>query len=332
LSNHSHLWQQSGLDQVERHLVEFLANEKMQTLGNAVRRKTADVIADVLMQLHLAIQSHQMPLEKLQQCLGIFEKKIKEIQQQRQSAADLLSGDRKRMHEALENHSEQLRAEARQYLEGSVKEALARKGGLEINEGLIRDILLDTIPGYFEHQLGSTTEQFRRRMAEVLRPHQVRADQIIETLRRAASELFDIPYHAPESDKAFEIIRQPYWVTHQWSSTLSPIPKGLLNGFLPTETRRKSVLKRVNAEIHALVLSNVENLRWAIYQSIDQTFNKFGSTLDQRLADTLTATYGAISAAMDRRQKQSSEAEEEISHWKTALTELNALQGWLSKE
>lgn len=46
---------------------------------------------------------------------------------------------------------------------------------------------------------------------------------------------------------------------------------------------------------------NVENLRWPTFQSIDQTFNRFGRASDQRLQATTTTTHGAVRAAMDRK-------------------------------
>ena len=55
LSKDTELWRRSGLADVDRHLVEFLAGEKSQALRDAVRRKAADVVADVLTRLEEAI-------------------------------------------------------------------------------------------------------------------------------------------------------------------------------------------------------------------------------------------------------------------------------------
>ena len=326
LTGDSRLWRQSGLEEVEHHLVEFLANEKSQTLHEAVGRKAGDVIADVMMRLHLAMRSLQMPLEELEKSLEIFERKIKEVQRQRLSAGDLLAGDQKRMHEFLEEHAKDLRAAAREYFESVVKETLAHQDGKDVNEKVIQATLSEAIPGYFEHQTGLTTELFQKRMTEALRPHQERAEELIEMIRRAAAELFEVPYHAPETERAFEMVRRPYWVTHTWITRLNPIPNGVVDKLLPPKTRRRRILKRVNAQISALVLSNVENLRWATYQSINETFRRFGSILDERLVDTITATHGAIRAAMEQRQKQGELVSQKVSRLKTAMHELTRLQ------
>jgi GTP-binding protein EngB required for normal cell division len=322
------LWASSGLAQVERHLVEFLASEKAAALREAVGRKAGDTLAEGLMRLRLALRSLQMPLEELRQRMGIFETKITEAQRQRVAAGDLLAGDCRRMHDFLEEHAVELRARAQEYLSGIVHEAIARNG--HAGEEAVQEALAEAIPGYFEHQTGQTTERFRHRMAETLRPHQQRADELIESVRKAAAELFDVPYHAPESADAFEMVQQPYWVTHKWSSTLSPIPVGLIDRLMPATARQKRLRRRLLDQVAELVVSNVESLRWATFQSIDQTFGRFGSALDQRLADTIVATHGAIRAALDRRRSQAGTASREAARLESAIAELERLRLGLS--
>jgi hypothetical protein len=222
------------------------------------------------------------------------------------------------------------RAKAREYLEGVAKKALSDNGIRDPDQDAVEAALAEAIPRYFEHQTGAATETFRQRMAEVLQPHQLRADELIESIRRTAAELFDVPYRAPESSRAFEMVHQPYWVTHQWSSRLSPIPPTLIDRFVPTKTRLRRVQKRIMEQIGRLVLSNVEKLRWATFQSIDQTFKRFGATLDQRLDATTTATHGAVRAAMDRRQQQSELVSREVTRLEEAITELADIQTALS--
>jgi len=321
------LWTASGMAQVERHLVEFLANEKAAALREAVGRRAADALSEALMRLRLALRSLQMPLDDLQQRLSLFEGKIEEARRQRISAGDLLAGDNRRMHEFLEEHAEHLRRQASEYLGGIVHGALSRNG--QPGEEDVQNALAEAIPGYFEHQVGQTTELFRQRMIGALRPHQQRADELIESVRKSAAELFDVPYHAPESADAFEMVRQPYWVTHRWSSTLSPIPTGLIDRLLPASAQQKRIRRRLLGQVGELVVPNVENLRWATFQSIDQTFTRFGSTLDRRLADTIAATHGAIRAAMDRRRSQGETVSKEAVRLEAAISEMERLRSSL---
>ena len=82
----------------------------------------------------------------------------------------------------------------------------------EVNEGTVMDALAAEVTVFFQSSAEDVSQRFGRHVSETLRPHQQRADDLIELIRRAAAELFEIPYHAPESSEAFEMKRRPYWV------------------------------------------------------------------------------------------------------------------------
>ena len=69
LCGDSELWTQSGIREVENHLICFLASEKTNALREALGRKVRDVIEDVLLRLRLSIKSLQLPLEDLEERL-----------------------------------------------------------------------------------------------------------------------------------------------------------------------------------------------------------------------------------------------------------------------
>lgn len=306
-------WRNSGLEQLERYLIDFLRNEKFAVLQEALARKARDVLEEVTMKLRLAVRSLEMPLDDLRQRLGIFEQKLTEIQRERVAASDLMAGDRRRTHEFLAKHTEAFRVKLRGYLKGIVEETVAKDGdNLLMREDAVREALAEAIPGYCEHHAGETTSLLSRRVADVLSPHQQRAEQLIASVRKAAAELFDVPYHAPESAGAFVSVDQPYWVTHQWDVSLRLLPPGFWDHFLPPLMRRRRLQKRLMDQMDTLITRNIENLRWTAYQSIDETFRRFGWQLDERLAQTIVATHGAVQAAMAKRRQHSAIAADEI--------------------
>ncbi len=320
------LLQESGLVKVEQRLVDFLSNEKEQTLHGAIEGKARDIIASLLMRLRLEQRSLELPIEELQQRLAVFERSIGEVTLQRQSASDLLSGDKKRMLLFLEEHALQIRIEARNYLDGIITETVANAGNSAIGEDEYHKALAAAIPGWFEHQSGETTALFRQRMSAILKPHQQRADQLIELIRKKAADLFDIPYYAPESKHAFKMVRRPSWVTHKWYSTFSPINSASINRLLPAGLRKKRVLKRLGKQTDALITANVENLRWAMYQSINESFRHFSSELDERLSGVLNDTQGAIRAAMKEQRQQGEAVSDRREQLKQVIADFNLLQ------
>lgn len=320
------LWAQSGLAEVEDHLLNFLVAEKTEVLQTALARKAADLIADVLLRLQLTLRSLQMPLTTLAERLQLFEQKLVEAEQQRLLAGDLLAGDQRRLVAFLEEQAEQLRQKARAYLSRVVEEALAETGAKAPDERAVQDALAGAIPGFFERELDNLKRTFERQVAEALPPHRRRAEELVETVRRNAAELFDIPYQALAGSDTFMLSREPYWVTQQGGATLSPFPPGLMERLLPAGYRRSRLRRRLADQIETLTLRNVENLRWATLQSLDQTCRRFRAALDERLRETIAATQGAIQIAYARRQEQTAAIAAEVAHLESAGQALEQIQ------
>jgi SpoVK/Ycf46/Vps4 family AAA+-type ATPase len=326
-ANDAASWTSSGLDRVQAHLIEFLAREKSAALRVAVTRKAVDLLEDALLRLRLAIRSLRLPLDELQARLAKFEQTIQQIETERLAADDLVRGEQRRMHAFLEDQAEALRGKARTSLQSTVTQGLEHLGDRGLfDESAVRDRLAEEIPGFFERQMGDTTALFREKVASGLRPHQERADRLIGSVREAAATLFDIPFRAPVSDDAYELIREPYWVTRSWTSSLNPIPRGLADRLLPARMRRMKVERNLMNQVETLVIRNVENLRWETFQSLNKTFHRFRTTLDERLADTIAATHGAIRTAIARRDRHTGNIADEVSRLEAAVSELGEIK------
>ncbi len=319
-------WKQSGMEEVEHRIVRFLADEKSEVLCESVMKRMTYLLGEIIMRVQLAIRSLQIPLEDLHKRLDIFEEKIEQVQLERQHVTDLLNGDRKRMLSYMEDQSNQLRGRAMEYLESVLKKNQASTPEDEMTEKNAQSLLAEAIPGYFEHQRGIITKSVRDRMLSLLGSHQKRVDDLIDSIRQTAADLFEVPYHAPESEEACQVVEKPSWITHKWASSLSPIPENAIEKLMRHKTRRRRILNRLHDRIKTLVVHNVENLRWAIYQNINETFRKFSSTMDERLADTLTATHGAIRVTMEKRQKQNNSVSGELTRLGYSINKLVSIQ------
>jgi len=324
-SRDSTLWKKSGLDIVEKHLIYFLVSEKEKALQEAVLRKTKDVISDVRMRIHLAIRSLQMPLSDLEERLNIFSWELEKAQTQRVAAKDLLAGDRKRLLEFLEEQAAILFQKARNYLAGIAQES-QRTMKDKIEESVIQEAVAQAVPTFFERELGEMSREIDQRIKGILQPHQQRAEELIQTIKQAASEVFEIPYFKPNASDLFEMQRQPYWITHQWSSNLTPIPTGWLEQLLPHRMQRSRMEKRMLERIESLVGSNVENLRWATWQNLEKTFLRFAAGLDERLQETITATRGAIQTVYSKRKEKTQIVAEEIKRLENVGQKLKEIQ------
>lgn len=326
------LWRRSGLGELESHLTDFLASEKNAALERAISGKVAGVIETALMRYWLGLRSMELSQSEIDQRLNAFDTELQRVYQEQRIAQDLLAGDHRRAREFLEDAAEKLRHEARAFLDKAVRESGVIGDGRPVDEDVAQEVLAESIPALFEKHFGMLSQQVDKHVSSVLEPHQQRVDTLVEQIRRIAAEIFEIPYRPLESARGFEFKTQPVWITHKWDSSLSPIPPGWFDQFLPGGLQRKRALKRLSQKTDALVLHNVENLRWATLQNMDRTFWRFSRELEECLAETVAATKGAIQATHEKRAQQADQNAGEIERIKARITELETFKSSLSGE
>ena len=123
----------------------------------------------------------------------------------------------------------------------------------------------EAIPNFFEQRQADLNERVKSRLLECLSHHDDRLDQLVETLRRAVADLFQIPYRPLQKEEPMEIRRRPYWVLNTWN------------------TDALSVLKSMAQRLDELVRRNVENIRWAMLQNLNMAFARFAARIKERL-------------------------------------------------
>jgi len=126
--------------------------------------------------------------------------------------------------------------------------------------------LTEVIPELFENDLLKTLEIVNQHVQKALGAHQVKARTLANIIRDTAAGLFEIPYTPEGSRDAIAICHEPYWVTENWNSTLSPLPQGWLERLLPRQMALRRIKKSLQQDIAAIILRNVGNLRWATHR------------------------------------------------------------------
>ncbi|MCP1714760.1 GTPase SAR1 family protein [Methanocalculus alkaliphilus] len=301
LSGDAALWKESGLKAIYDHIVNFLAHDKNRVLREAIGIKAYDIFREIHLQLSLERKARKLPLNQLEERLALFDRKISEINSRRITTSDILAGDHKRVRELLENHIRDLSDPLRDMLTSVAENAILNSE--DDPDNAAQEALADAIPGWFEGELGKLTERMDREIAMRLKEHQVQADLLIESIRKAAADLFDIPYHAPDGQRVYEPVRRTSWIDRAWDRTFSPVPPGVVGKLLPGAVRKKRARDRAQRHIESLLVQNLENLRWETIQNIDSAFRKFSTDFETHLSLTIEATHGAISSACTERKK-----------------------------
>ena len=314
------LFEESGLAKVSDHLIAFLAREKNQVLKEAVGKKACDILGNAILQVNLEIRALELPEEELEKRLVLFDEKIAETERQRLHAQDILLGDRKRMYEVVETHVKKLRIPLRDRLTGIADDAIAASP--QSPEATAQQALAELIPRWFEREIGTITGMAEREMASRLKEHESHAESLIESVRKGAAELFEIPYHAPCGEEVYHLVRKPYWVDHAWESTFSPVTSAMVERILPASFRQHRAKGRIRKQIDVLVIRNCENLRYETLQSVDTAFRDFSTNLDDNLRLTIDATHGAVHAALEKRKLHASESAGTLAGLKHAAEEI----------
>lgn len=320
------LWADSGVGEIESYLADFLAADKMNALCQALKKQARNILEDCVMRLALMVKSMNMPIDDLEQRLAVFERELQIAENQRISSQDILSGHRKRMLQKLEDDAESLRNRSTQSLERVVKVSMdAMKEG-DISEDLILDSIAQEVRSFFQEASEEIEQRYGTTKGQTLHPIQLGMDELIESVRKTASQLFDIPHYAPHSCKAFEIKKRPSWVVRKRVPSLPIIiQEENLDKLLPRSIRWSRLQKRLARQVYALVRHNVENIRWATLQNLNDTFQRFGRILDERFRDTIAATHGAIQAAYIKRKEHSSSIEDNLQKFSKTIGRLERM-------
>jgi len=325
------LWEVSGMSGIEDHLVKFLSEEKIQTLNQAIARKAGDILEDGLLRLRLKRRSLTLPLEDLEQRLAVFNQKLEEVEHQRLLAQDVLKGDQKRLLDMLDQECTKMILEAKSRLSPTLEETVATAGDIRSIDETARSRLAEAIPDLFEESLSKARQLLNKRTKEVLGNHREKANALADTIRRTAAELFEIPYAPGEGSETLEIRHEPYWVTENWSVTMSPIPRGWFERLLPRNMALRRIRKWLQQDIEAIVLRNVSNLQWETKQNINDTFYRFTFDLDKELKELASATRGAIEEAQVQRTQRAGSVGEELSRLSAFETKFKEIQKELAQ-
>jgi GTP-binding protein EngB required for normal cell division len=321
----------SGLRRIEREIVQFLSTEKTASLRASVSRKACDLADQALADLQLQIRALEMPLADLEQRAAAFQQALRDFELERRSAQDLLAGDRTRAKAELEDQADRLRREALQYILAAVQRAIAENGN-GWQEGQVQRAVADAIPMFFAARLSSVATALREKITHVLATHQARCDALIASVRRTAAELFDVPFHVSDTAEPFHLGQEPYWLIQKQQTVLMPSPGSILTRLLPASQRQERRRKQLEGEIAELVQSNVENLRWATLQALEDTFRRIATRMDKQIGDALAVTQNVIAAALERRQSRAGEVEIELARLLTLRRRLEASRADLGSQ
>jgi GTPase Era involved in 16S rRNA processing len=322
-------WERSGMGDVETYLARQLTAEKTAVLERAIRSKTLDVLSQAATEVSLRIRTLELPLEDLTSKAQAFENALRSIEERHRTTRDLLAGDQRRLREDLERRIGSLRNEVSAKLAEVVDDDIA--AGSAIRGEPVQRAIAAAMERMFEAARGKFANTFAGTVNSALLTHQRRIDGVIDIVRQAAAEIFDVPFRQGLESESFELGEGPYWVTRKIETGLLPDPNRLIDRFLTKDLRARRRRLRLIAGANELIVRNAENLRWAIVRGIDETFRRAGHTFEERLHDAIATTRAVIQQALARRQNHSVAIGSDLNRLNCAKRKLAKLQEELAE-
>jgi ribosome biogenesis GTPase A len=305
-------WSTSGMAHLESFLVGYLAREKFSALTDAVSRRALEFIEAVLMEAGIALKALNLPQQALEEKIAVFEQSLKRADSERRLIQDVLEGDKKRVTAFVEEQAGDLARNADQFLKEIMHRGPASRSYGQSSKAGIQQAWAEAIPDFFEEQREGLNERVKERLLECLAPHEQRLSQLVETLRRTAADMFQVPYKPLAPEEVLEIKRRPYWVLSTWNT--DPLP----------------VLQSMDQRLDGLVRRNVENIRWSMLQNLNLSFAGFARRTRERLDETVAATQGAMEAAHARRQARNGSVDAETGRLADSIAALKAVKHHLA--
>jgi ribosome biogenesis GTPase A len=301
-------WVESGVAELETYLIDFLVREKFSAMCEAISRRATDAVEAALMGVRISLQALHLPQKTLEEKLSVFEQSLQQADQDRKIIQDILEGDKKRMTAFIENWSQALRKETKAFLKEEMNRGSRSKSYGKSTKSRVQDAWAESIPDFFEHKQAELNEDVKSHLLDALAPHEQRTDQLIETLRKTAADLFQVPYRSLRHENTLETARRPYWVLNTWNTDAIPM------------------LKSMDQRLDDLVRRNVENLRWSTMQNVNISFARFASRVKERLEETVAATQGAMKTARFRKKDHGETVAEEVCRLEKVAGELETLK------
>ncbi|MFO7813533.1 MAG: dynamin family protein [Pelovirga sp.] len=325
LTQDKDLWKSSGMYQVEQNLIDFFAREKQQTLELSLRRRVKDQLNTQIMHLQLSLEALRLPEIDLKKRIAMFQEILPAIEREKQASADVLAGDLKRIVTALTQQIEALRTAAKQRVMPKVEGVIQEVADTEELERQVRAIVASELPQFFAPALSRVDDAVRRQAIEILSLHQRRCEQLIEQVRKAATELFNVPYHAPLVERVYAHFDPPGWSQDLFISDMDPIGQKISRKLMTKRFRHRRTVQRLREQTIKLLNENTEQMNWALRRGLDESFRRYGLELDEQLDKVIAATRAAMEIALQKKSNQHQQIEDQIALLERTVAELQDL-------
>lgn len=300
---------ESGLVALEAYLTDFLITDKRAALQDAIRAKASRLVGEALFTLDLERKAIELPRQELERRSERFDAHLATLDRERVYFADRLAGDWRRMLDDLDRQSEAVALQAREALEACVEKVRADAGPGVFGtgpEGRIGKAVSEEIDRVFGRAARDLAAAVTARFKTIQDIHCHEIETLLERVRRTAADLFEVPDPGRVGLDRTEAVREPRVIHHRWVTSFTEEAVSWVVKLMPFRWRARLFRKRVQEDIGYLVARNVEELRWATRQNLEEAFRIFQDQMESQLDATTHAIRLAVQAALEHQAQRES--------------------------
>jgi GTPase SAR1 family protein len=319
LSGSKELLEKSYLTDFENRLNTFLMEEKGKVLLLSVSNTLLRILSKATFELELEMRSLTTPIDELKVKIATFEKKKKEVLEQKQDFDILLDGEVNRLvkrglDEDLDEFKKELTAVLSKKMESFYKENSSLPSR-ELNSALeefVKDEVKNAYNNWWAKEDGKLASAFEAICSRFI----AKIDETVDALFKFSSELFAIPFEAFKAEELWTVKPGFYYKFKEEPVMLELLTTSFTLS-LPKFLGDKIILKKMREYMLEMIDTQGGRVRYDFAERLDKGKLDFRWEMLQRIE----ATIEGISTAIEKGINQKSKGEKAVEERKVFLLE-----------
>ena len=330
----------SGIEELERALEDFLLKEKGSIVIHSSARKVLSVLSTLLFRVELEIKAATTPLDELEKKIQRFQEIKEEIARERRDSEFLFKGEIDSLVKIVNMDMEHFSTQKVPKIYARLMEVFQknkRKGSLELSK-LLDMAMKEILVSEFDQMVIQENEKLNTEYSRIARRFADKVNGIIDDLMSLSAELFEISL---ERFKVEETISEESALWYQLEDRpklldLEGAGKFITYSVLPSAMVHKKIKAELQKKLPEKVDMNCGRVRSDFVDRITKSAMELRWGMEQKMNQTVAFVEEAVQKAISLKDKSQTEVEailRELGEKKDSLESLKAqLKGFMGVE
>jgi GTPase SAR1 family protein len=328
ISGNEALLNKSLLPQFSEVLNNFLMEEKGKILIISIANNLLRLTSQARFALELEMKSLFTPLEELKEKIKIFEKKEKEVKEEKGDFDLLLDAEVKKIiKNVLEEEMRVFRQELLLKVSAILESRYKEYSGMSLKQ--LRDLLEKEIITEVKQAFASwrviEDEKLAKTFETACRRFVTKIDETVDSLHKFSSELFAVPFDAVKAEALWST-KSEFYYRFQEQPVGIEIVTSSVTLLLPKFIGEKIILKKMKEYLNRVTDLHTAKVGYDFEKRLDKGKLDFRWEMRRRIEATIEGIRNAIDKGMTQRSGGEKEATERKTHVSQVLNRLNSVK------